>query len=269
MAVKLRLTRKGRKKRPFYHIVAADERAPRDGRFIEKLGVYNPTTDPATIDVNFDKAIDWLQKGAIPTDTVRAILSYKGVMYKNHLLKGAKKGAFPEEEVETRFNAWLEEKESKINSKKEKIAEGKAKKAQEDMERETAKREAIAAAVLAKNSDLSNEVEAEAAEVAEASEVAEAAEVAEGAEEAPAVEAEATEEAPVAEAETTEEAPAVEAEAETAEEAPVAEAEATEEAPAAEASEETPEAEATQEAPEAEASEESSEEEEKKEEAAE
>lgn len=257
MAVKLRLTRKGRKKRPFYHIVAADERAPRDGRFIEKLGVYNPTTDPATIDVNFDKAIDWLQKGAIPTDTVRAILSYKGVMYKNHLLKGAKKGAFPEEEVETRFNAWLEEKESKINSKKEKIAEGKAKKAQEDMERETAKREAIAAAVLAKNSDLSNEVVAEAAEVAEAEEVAE------GAEEAPAVEAEATEEAPVAEAETTEEAPAVEAEA------PVAEAEATEEAPAAEASEETPEAEATQEAPEAEASEESSEEEEKKEEAAE
>jgi len=117
MAVKIRLARKGRKRKAFYHIVVADSRAPRDGRFIEKLGVYNPITDPATIEIDFDRALDWLQKGAQPTDTCRAILSYKGVLLKKHLLEGVKKGAFDEAEAERRFQIWLNEKESKIEAK--------------------------------------------------------------------------------------------------------------------------------------------------------
>ncbi|MFO8235451.1 MAG: 30S ribosomal protein S16 [Bacteroidales bacterium] len=120
MPVKIRLTRRGRKKQPFYHIVVADSRAPRDGKYIEKLGVYNPTTKPATIDLNFEKALDWVQKGAQPTDTCRAILSYKGVMYKKHLLKGVTKNALSEEEAEKKFNEWLEQKEASIRSEREK-----------------------------------------------------------------------------------------------------------------------------------------------------
>ena len=115
MAVKIRLQRRGKKGQAFYHIVIADGRAPRDGRFIEKIGTYNPLTKPADIDLNFDKALDWLQKGAQPTDTARAILSYKGVMYKNHLLKGVKKGALTEEQANAKFDAWLKEKEDKIS----------------------------------------------------------------------------------------------------------------------------------------------------------
>ena len=114
MAVKIRLARHGKKGYAFYHIVAADSRAPRDGKFIEKLGTYNPNTNPATIDLDFGKALDWLQKGAQPTDTCRAILSYKGVMYKKHLLGGVAKGAFSEAEAEARFNKWLEAKAGKI-----------------------------------------------------------------------------------------------------------------------------------------------------------
>ena len=106
MAVKIRLARHGKKGYAFYHIVAADSRAPRDGKFIEKLGTYNPNTNPATIDLDFGKALDWLQKGAQPTDTCRAILSYKGVMYKKHLLGGVAKGAFTETEAEARFTSW-------------------------------------------------------------------------------------------------------------------------------------------------------------------
>ena len=117
MAVKIRLARKGRKRKAFYHIVVADSRAPRDGRFIEKLGVYNPITDPATIEIDFEKTLDWLQKGAQPTDTCRAILSYKGVMLKKHLLEGVRKGAFDEAEAERRFQIWLKEKENKIETK--------------------------------------------------------------------------------------------------------------------------------------------------------
>jgi small subunit ribosomal protein S16 len=117
MAVKIRLARKGRKRKAFYHIVVADSRAPRDGRFIEKLGVYNPITDPATIEIDFDKTLDWLQKGAQPTDTCRAILSYKGVLLKKHLLEGVKKGAFDEAEAERRFQEWIKEKEAKIEAK--------------------------------------------------------------------------------------------------------------------------------------------------------
>ena len=114
MAVKIRLQRKGRKKRPFYHIVVADARAPRDGRFIEKLGVYNPMTSPATIDLDRDKAYDWLTKGAQPTDTVRAILRFKGVLYKKHLMRGVKKGALTVEEADAKYKEWIADKESKI-----------------------------------------------------------------------------------------------------------------------------------------------------------
>ncbi len=120
MPTKIRLQRRGKKARPFYHIVIADGRAPRDGKFIEKIGTYNPITNPADIQLNFDRALYWLQTGAQPTDTVRDLLSYKGVIYKNHLLTGVKKGALTEEQAEAKFQAWLSEKEAKIeNAKKD------------------------------------------------------------------------------------------------------------------------------------------------------
>jgi small subunit ribosomal protein S16 len=118
MAVKIRLARKGRKKLAFYHIVVADSRSPRDGRYIEKIGSYNPVTNPATIELDFDKALGWLQNGALPTDTCRAILSYKGVMIKKHLLDGVKKGAFDETEATRRFEEWMKQNEAKIEAKK-------------------------------------------------------------------------------------------------------------------------------------------------------
>ena len=117
MPARIRLQRKGKKGKPFYHIVIADGRAPRDGKFIEKIGTYNPLTKPADIKLNFDKAVDWLNKGAQPSDTVKKILSYKGVLYKNHLLKGVKKGVITEEQAEAKFQAWLTEKEAKITGK--------------------------------------------------------------------------------------------------------------------------------------------------------
>jgi small subunit ribosomal protein S16 len=118
MAVKIRLARKGRKKVAFYHIVVADSRSPRDGRYIEKIGTYYPITNPATVELNFDKALGWLQKGALPTDTCRAILSHKGVLLKKHLLEGVKKGAFDEAEANKRFDAWLKQNETKLDIKK-------------------------------------------------------------------------------------------------------------------------------------------------------
>jgi small subunit ribosomal protein S16 len=121
MAVKIRLARKGRKKLAYYHIVVADSRSPRDGRYIEKIGLYNPLTNPASIELDFNKALDWLQNGAQPTDTCRAILSYKGVLIKKHLLEGVKKGAFDEAEAERRFNEWMKQNEEKIDSKKLKL----------------------------------------------------------------------------------------------------------------------------------------------------
>ena len=111
MPVKIRLSKKGRKKLPYYHIVVADSRAPRDGKFIERIGLYNPQSNPATIELNFDRALDWLQKGAQPTDTCRAILSKQGVMMKKHLLEGVKKGAFTSEVAESRYQKWISEKE--------------------------------------------------------------------------------------------------------------------------------------------------------------
>ncbi len=123
MAVKIRLQRKGRKKRPFYHIVVADARAPRDGRFIEKLGTYNPMTSPATIDLDRDAAFEWLMKGAQPTDTARAILRFKGVLYKKHLDRGVQKGALSQEQADAKYQAWIEEKDAKIASRVAKGAE--------------------------------------------------------------------------------------------------------------------------------------------------
>ncbi len=149
MPAKIRLTRHGRKARPIYHIVVADSRAPRDGRFIEKLGLYNPNTNPATIDLNFEKALDWLQKGAQPTDTCRSLLSREGVLMKKHLLDGARKGAFSEEEAENRFEAWLKDKQAKIQGIVDKVTKEREDAAKETLERE-AKVNADRAAELAK-----------------------------------------------------------------------------------------------------------------------
>ncbi|MFA8299641.1 MAG: 30S ribosomal protein S16 [Hyphomicrobiales bacterium] len=117
MATKIRLQRHGKKGRPFYHIVIADSRAPRDGKFIEKIGTYNPIPNPAEINLDLEKAVKWLQTGAQPTDTTRSILSYKGAMMKSHLLNGVRKGALTEAEAEAKFQAWLTQKEEKISGK--------------------------------------------------------------------------------------------------------------------------------------------------------
>ena len=125
MSVKIRLQRHGRKGKPFFWIVAADARSKRDGRSLEKLGTYNPNTNPATIDLDIDGAVKWLQNGAQPTDTARAILSYKGALLKNHLLGGVRKGALTEEQAEAKFQAWVEEKSSKVSDKEGAIAKAK------------------------------------------------------------------------------------------------------------------------------------------------
>jgi small subunit ribosomal protein S16 len=127
MPVKLRLQRKGRSKAPFYHIVAADARAPRDGRFIEKIGTYNPLTVPATIEINRDRAYYWLTVGAQPTDTVHAILGFKGVLYKKHLQLGVKKGALTQEAADEKLAAWIEQKEASIAKRREQTSEDKRK----------------------------------------------------------------------------------------------------------------------------------------------
>ncbi|AEK23952.1 30S ribosomal protein S16 [Capnocytophaga canimorsus] len=125
MPVKIRLQRHGKKGKPFYWVVAADSRAKRDGKFLEKLGTYNPNTNPAQIDLNVDASVKWLQNGAQPSETARRILSYKGVLLKHHLLGGVAKGALTLEQVEAKFNAWLEEKTGKISSKQEELAKVK------------------------------------------------------------------------------------------------------------------------------------------------
>ena len=126
MSVKIRLQRHGKKGKPFFHIVIADSRAKRDGKFIEKIGIYNPVTNPATIELNVDAAVKWLNNGAQPTDTARAILSYKGAMYKKHLQGGVAKGAFDEAEAEKRFAAWVDAKEAKVQGKVDGLATAKA-----------------------------------------------------------------------------------------------------------------------------------------------
>ncbi len=166
MAVKIRLARHGKKNYAFYHIVVADSRVPRDGKFIEKLGTYNPNTNPATIELNFDSALAWIGKGAQPTDTCRSILSYKGVFMKKHLLEGAKKGAFTVEVAEERFAKWAQEKEAKINAKKDKLSANKAADQTERMAQEVKIKEAKAAAIAAKKAEAEAEAAAAAAEAA-------------------------------------------------------------------------------------------------------
>lgn len=149
MPVKIRLQRHGKKGKPFFWIVAADSRAKRDGKFLEKLGIYNPTTNPATIELNVDSSVKWLQNGAQPTDTARAILSYKGVLLKNHLAGGVRKGALTEEQAEEKFQAWVEQKEGKVEAKKDALTkeqEAAKAKALEAEKEANAKREAETAA---------------------------------------------------------------------------------------------------------------------------
>ncbi len=142
MATRIRLQRHGRKGKPFFHIVVADSRAKRDGRFIEKLGTYNPITNPATIELNVDSAVKWLQTGAEPSNTAKAILSYKGAYMKKHLLGGVAKGAFNEEEAENKFAAWLESKEAKVQSKKDGLVQTAADAKKAALEAEKAVNEA-------------------------------------------------------------------------------------------------------------------------------
>ncbi len=154
MPVKIRLTRQGRKKRPYYHIVVSDSRAPRDGRFIEKLGNYDPNTNPATIELDFGKSLDWVLKGAQPTDTCRAILSYRGVMYKKHLIEGVRKKAFTEEEAEKKFNLWLTGKEAKIQEKISSLEQKNSDSKNRRLEHETKINEQRVKAIAKKNAKL-------------------------------------------------------------------------------------------------------------------
>jgi small subunit ribosomal protein S16 len=162
MSVKIRLQRFGRKGRPIYHIVVADARAPRDGRYIARLGSYNPNTNPATIDLSVDDSVQWIRNGAQPTDTCRAILSYKGVMIKKHLQDGAAKGAFSHEEVESRFGAWLQSKEERINAKKSGLKAAGDERRKARMAAESKLNQERAAALIAKKSALAAELEAAA-----------------------------------------------------------------------------------------------------------
>ena len=183
MSTKIRLARHGRKGRPFYHVVIADSRAPRDGKYIEKVGTYNPNTNPATIDLNFDRALYWLMNGAQPTDTASRILSYKGVLLKKHLLEGVKKGAFDEAAAEAKFEAWAKEKEAKVQAKIQKLAQDGNAAAQARFEAESKVRAEREEVIAKKKAEIAA---AEAAKKAEE----EAAAAAATAEEAPAAEAE-------------------------------------------------------------------------------
>ena len=236
MSVKIRLQRHGKKQKPFYWIVAADARAKRDGRFLEKLGTYNPNTNPATIELNLDQAVQWLHNGAQPTDTARAILSYKGALLKHHLDGGVRKGALTQDQADAKLEAWIKEKAGKVDAKKETLT-----KAQKDAKAKALKAEQAAnekrinaAAEALKAAEAPEVVEEEVAEVA-AEETATEEVVAEVAsEEAAPVEevvAEVTEE----EAAPAEEAAAEEVVAEVTEE----EAAPAEEAAAEENNEET------------------------------
>lgn len=150
MPTRIRLQRKGKKGRPYYHLVVADSRAPRDGKYIERIGAYDPNQNPAFIEIDREKCLDWLQKGASPSDTCRAILSYTGVVYKNHLLNGVKKGAFAQEEADRRFDAWLNEKNVKIEAKRSKLETGKTDAEKARIAAEVKKAEAMAAKLSAK-----------------------------------------------------------------------------------------------------------------------
>lgn len=142
MAVKIRLARRGRKKLAMYDVVVADARSPRDGRFIEKLGTYDPNTNPASININNERALKWLMNGAQPTDTVKAMLSYRGVLLKKHLQIGVLKGAITQETADERFEAWKASKETAISGKVDKLAKAKADAKQKAFEAEAAKNQA-------------------------------------------------------------------------------------------------------------------------------
>lgn len=173
MAVKIRLSRHGKKGNPFYHIVVADSRSPRDGRFIDKIGTYNPTANPAVIDLNVDKAVNWLSKGAQPTDTCRAILSYKGALYLNHLNKGVLKGALTEDQAKAKFEKWLSEKEGKIQGKKDRLSSEKSSESQKRLAAEKLVREAKEKAIIASQTVTEVVEEAPAAEAPAAEESSE------------------------------------------------------------------------------------------------
>ena len=160
MATRIRLQRHGKKGKAFFHIVVADQRSKRDGKLIEKLGIYNPNTNPATIEINFDSAVEWVLKGAQPSDTARAILSYKGVMMKKHLLTGVAKGAFSEEEAEKRFNEWMAIKEKQIADNITGINKVKEDTEKIKLKAEKAIKEEKAKAIALKKSQLKEEVEA-------------------------------------------------------------------------------------------------------------
>ncbi|MFT6855358.1 MAG: small subunit ribosomal protein S16 [Cyclobacteriaceae bacterium] len=150
MAVKIRLSRRGRKKQAMYDVVIADARSPRDGRFIEKLGTYNPNTNPATIKLDDEKTLSWVMTGAQPTDTVRAILSYRGIMFKKHLQVGVNKGAITQDEADAKFEQWLEGKTSQIQGKLDNLAETKASQTKSKLEAEAKVNQARLEAILAK-----------------------------------------------------------------------------------------------------------------------
>jgi small subunit ribosomal protein S16 len=162
MAVRIRLARKGRKRTAYYHVVVADSRSPRDGRYIEMIGMYNPLTNPATIELNFDKALGWLQNGAIPTETCRAILSYKGVLIKKHLLEGVKKGAFDEAEATKRFETWMKQNEEKIEAKKSGLEKSQDDEVDKRLTQEKKINEARAARLAKRQAELAAKAEAEA-----------------------------------------------------------------------------------------------------------
>ena len=160
MPVKIRLQRHGKKGKPFYWIVAADSRAKRDGKFLDKLGIYNPNTNPATIELNVDGAVQWLENGAQPSDTARAILSYKGAMLKKHLNGGVRKGALTEEQAEAKFTAWLEEKAAKVQSKADGLSKADADAKAKALEAEKAVNEARIAAATPVVEEVEEEVNA-------------------------------------------------------------------------------------------------------------
>lgn len=193
MPTKIRLQRFGKKGAPYYHVVVADSRAPRDGKFIENLGIYNPLTIPATIDIDFDRAVHWVKVGAQPTDTARAILSYKGVLYRHHLNVGVLKGAMTQEQADATFEKWMAEKSAKIESKTKSVETASRDERKKRLEAERKVKEDREKAIAQKRSA---EVKAEVAE--------DVAEEVPATEEAPVVE-EPTIEEPVAEEPATEE----------------------------------------------------------------
>jgi len=203
MATRIRLQRHGKKGKPVFHLVVADSRAKRDGKFIEKLGIYNPNTNPATIEINFDSTLSWVQTGAEMSETARAILSYKGILFKNHLLNGVKKGALTAEQVETKFAAWEAEKANKVDAKKDGLAKSADSDKAARAKAEADANEARAKAIEAKNTPEPEVVEEEAPAAEEATETAEDTTEAPVAEET--TEAPAAEETPAAEAPADEE----------------------------------------------------------------